>query len=88
MVIKMNLINSLRRRIIWILIIPFFLTGCEKEENRSRYDPPSDHTISQDGAMHKSGLNLPLTNCVVCHGSDLQGGSVQVSCYECHGKKW
>ena len=54
----------------------------------SKYDPPSDHTISKDGAKHKSGLNTPMENCITCHGSDLKGGTSGVSCYECHGKKW
>ena len=54
----------------------------------SKYDPPSDHTISKDGAKHKSGLNAPMENCITCHGSDLKGGTSGVSCYECHGKKW
>ncbi len=56
--------------------------------NKSKYDAPQDHTISKSGAMHKPGLNDPLTNCVSCHGADLRGGDVGVSCYECHGKKW
>jgi len=54
----------------------------------SKYDPPSDHTISKDGAKHKSGLNSPMENCITCHGSDLKCGTSGVSCYECHGKKW
>lgn len=54
----------------------------------SKYDPPADHTISKDGAKHKSGLNSPLENCISCHGTDLKGGTSGVSCYECHGVKW
>ena len=54
----------------------------------SKYDAPSDHTVSKDGANHKPGLNSPLENCVSCHGNDLRGGTSGVSCYECHGKKW
>jgi cytochrome c553 len=65
-----------------------FIIACEDEDEHSDYNPPADHTISQDGFMHKSGLNQPLTNCVSCHGADLQGGNVGVSCYECHGEKW
>lgn len=57
-------------------------------ENESKYNAPADHTVSKDGAMHKPGLQDPLTNCSSCHGQDLTGGSVGVSCYECHGKKW
>ena len=72
-----------------ILILLFFLSiSCEKEHGEKDYNPPSDHTISKDGYMHRSGLKQPLDNCVNCHGSDLNGGSSGVSCYECHGKEW
>ncbi len=54
----------------------------------SKYDPPSDHTISKDGAKHKSGIKSTLENCISCHGSDLKGGTSGVSCYESHRKKW
>jgi hypothetical protein len=64
------------------------IVSCEKEGGPSGYNPPADHTISNDGYMHKSGLDDPLANCVDCHGADLKGGSVGVSCYECHGQKW
>ena len=70
-----------------ILIIPALIIGCERG-NDSKHNPPADHTVSKDGYMHKSGLTEPLVNCVSCHGSDLKGGAVGVSCYECHGKKW
>lgn len=75
----------------WVSVMIFLfivIISCEKEEGPSGYNPPADHTISQDGYMHKSGLNDPLTNCVDCHGADLKGGSVGVSCYQCHGQKW
>jgi cytochrome c553 len=70
-----------------IFIMLALVTGCEKS-NDSNHNPPADHTISKDGYMHKSGLEQPLVNCVSCHGSDLKGGSVGVSCFECHGAKW
>ena len=69
-----------------VLMLVLFI-GCEKT-NDPKYTPPADHTISKDGFMHKRGLNQPLTNCVDCHGADLQGGTTGVSCYECHGKEW
>ena len=70
-----------------IIIISTFLMLCSSS-TESKYDPPSDHTISKDGAKHKSKLNSPLENCITCHGADLSGGDSGVSCYECHGKKW
>ena len=72
-----------------VLLLMFVLViACEKEGNYPDYNPPADHTVSHDGVMHKSGFNDPLTNCVGCHGADLQGGNVGVSCFECHGQKW
>ncbi|MCB9208482.1 MAG: hypothetical protein H6612_03570 [Ignavibacteriales bacterium] len=56
--------------------------------NTNNSNSPSDHTVNKHGVMHKSGLTSPLTNCVDCHGADLRGGDVGVSCYSCHGKKW
>lgn len=48
---------------------------------------PASHTVSQDGALHAPGLHNPSTNCVACHGSELQGGTGP-SCTRCHGVKW
>lgn len=73
--------------VIMILVISAPFAGCDKA-NDPKYNPPADHTISQEGFMHKSRLNQPLTNCVSCHGSDLMGGTTGVSCFECHGTKW
>jgi cytochrome c553 len=74
-------------KVSMILLMLVLLIGCEKTNN-SKYTPPADHTISKDGFMHKSGLDQPLTNCISCHGSDLEGGTTGVSCFECHGKEW
>lgn len=73
-----------------IFILVFLtVTFCSSpNSNKSKYNPPADHTISKDGAKHKPGLNDPLKNCTSCHGNDLKGGTASVSCYECHGKKW
>ena len=74
--------------IIVILSIALVIISCTKSSTNSNYTPPSDHTVSEDGIKHKPGLAQATTNCVSCHGSDLKGGTVGVSCYECHGKKW
>ena len=71
-----------------LLFLLFFLMSCESEEEYPQYNPPTDHTISKEGVLHKNGLSDPTANCAACHGVDLTGGSAKVSCYECHGVKW
>ena len=71
-----------------LLLMLVLIVSCEKEDITSNYNPPSDHTVSKDGIMHKSGLNQPIDNCISCHGADLKGGTAGVSCFECHGQKW
>lgn len=79
--------ESMRFKSILLLTSMLFAIACSSP-NASEYDAPEDHTVSKKGAMHKSGLKSPLENCVSCHGDDLRGGEVGVSCYHCHGKKW
>lgn len=33
-------------------------------------------------------LQTGTSNCVNCHGTDLNGGLAAVSCYRCHNNKW
>jgi mono/diheme cytochrome c family protein len=83
-----RMVNGKTAGIVSILfLILFLVVACEKTKD-SNYNPPSDHTVSQGGYMHKSGLAQPLANCVACHGNDLKGGTTGVSCFECHSKKW
>ena len=72
--------------ILFLMLI--LIIACEETNDLPKYNPTADHTISKDGFLHKSGLDQALTNCVSCHGSDLEGGTTGVSCYECHGKEW
>ena len=46
------------------------------------------HTVNRGGFLHGAGLTNPSANCASCHGSDLRGGNVGVSCYKCHGELW
>ncbi len=82
-----NMKNHASIKVSMMLLMLILFIGCEKTSD-SRYNPPADHSLSKDGYMHKSGLDQPLTNCVSCHGSDLNGGTTGVSCFECHGTKW
>jgi hypothetical protein len=77
-------------KLLFILTISLFIliVSCSEDDEYPQYNPPGDHTISQDGVMHKPGLNDPLSNCITCHGADLRGGTSQVSCFECHGEEW
>lgn len=75
----------------WKSLAPLLLAllfACVLACNRSRYNPPDDHTTEKSGARHKSGLQDPAKNCVSCHGADLRGGSSKVSCFACHSNKW
>jgi hypothetical protein len=85
--IKNNMKNHIIVKVSMMVLMLALFIGCEKA-NDSNHNPPSDHTISKDGYMHKSGLEQPLVNCISCHGSDLKGGTAGVSCFECHGTKW
>jgi len=85
--IKNNMKYHASIKVSMMFLLLALIIGCEKTNN-SKYNPPADHSISKDGYMHKSGLDQPLTNCVSCHGSDLNGGTTGVSCFECHGTKW
>jgi len=70
-----------------LMSFTIFIFNCNSP-SESKFNPPSDHTVSKNGVKHKSGLKLPEENCVSCHGSDLNGGESGVSCLECHNKKW
>jgi mono/diheme cytochrome c family protein len=85
--IRNNMRNHTIVKMLMMLLMVSLIIGCEKA-NDPKHNPPSDHTISKDGFMHKSGLVQPLENCVSCHGTDLKGGTAGVSCFECHGAKW
>jgi hypothetical protein len=82
--------SPLRGNLLFILTIFLFVlaVSCSDDDEYPQYDPPADHNISQEGVMHKPGLEDPTNNCITCHGADLRGGTSQVSCYECHGKEW
>jgi hypothetical protein len=86
--IKHKIKDHAAEKVSIILLMLVLIIACEKENDLPEYNPPADHTVNEDGFMHKSGLNQPLANCVGCHGSDLKGGTTGVSCYECHGQKW
>ena len=72
---------------LMLFMTVIIMSGCSNP-SESENEAPADHTVNQDGVRHKSGLNDPEVNCVACHGADLRGGQVGVSCYQCHGKKW
>jgi len=77
-------IMKILKTILAILIVLSF-TNCGRS---TESNAPSDHNVSKDGVYHKSGLNSPTESCVECHDADLRGGSSDVSCYDCHDKKW
>lgn len=80
--------GKVKLAVITAILSFVMICACTKTSDGPQYSPPADHTISKDGYMHKTGLEQPLTNCTACHGDDLKGGAVGVSCFECHGTKW
>ncbi|MDX1584120.1 MAG: hypothetical protein R3338_11025, partial [Thermoanaerobaculia bacterium] len=48
-------------------------------------NPPGNHTVDWEGVMHAPGA---VSKCKVCHGKDLRGGRVELSCYDCHDDVW
>ena len=78
----------MKKLLMILTVVLLFLAACGKDPVSSSGNSPSDHTVNKHRVMHKSGLTNPTTNCVSCHGPDLKGGDVGVSCYSCHGKKW
>jgi hypothetical protein len=56
------------------------------------FDPPGDHTIGKTVEdctyMHAPGMDKPMQNCGLCHGSDLKGTGIAPSCFLCHDSYW
>jgi hypothetical protein len=47
------------------------------------------HTVNLGGTLHAPGYCQPYTNCVACHGLQLQGGrNGEPSCTSCHDQRW
>jgi hypothetical protein len=82
--------RTMRRRIAVLLLLgatTFGTVACTSPDSNPT-TPPADHTFSMSGVYHKAGFTDPLNSCVVCHGTDLTGGTAGVSCFQCHGQKW
>lgn len=71
------------------LLAVLTLGACGDDDGNDSGPAPDGHTVSQDGVLHMSGLNDPLSNCTGCHGAELRGGAEgEPSCFRCHGVKW
>lgn len=46
------------------------------------------HVISMNGVFHGRNFLTPETECVTCHGADLNGDPPAPSCRSCHGALW
>jgi len=51
--------------------------------------PPGwgDSSVHGATAKDRAGRNSGFASCQVCHGNNFKGGSVDVSCFPCHGLK-
>ena len=85
---KYSMVSRGIRAALLIVALMIAISACTKDNPQDQFNPPADHTVSKSGYMHKPGLATPLDNCTSCHGADLKGGTVGVSCYHCHGQKW
>ncbi len=79
--------NHNMKFIFALIVILLLIVACETTME-SENNAPADHTINEDGIMHKPGLNKPDENCTSCHGENLQGTDKAPSCHSCHDKKW
>jgi mono/diheme cytochrome c family protein len=85
--IKMRRTMNVKPKIMLVtaaLVATMAAAGCNTPTTNTA---PAGHTVNKNGVYHRPGLTDPLTNCVLCHGSDLKGGSGP-SCFKCHGQKW
>ena len=72
-----------------LLVLAAGLAACDDDDDYGPSNAPADHTVSQDGVRHLSGLRDPENHCTGCHGTDLRGGeNDEPSCYQCHGQEW
>jgi hypothetical protein len=78
------------RYLLFLLIasVACFGAACDDDDDNGSSNAPADHTVSQDGVRHLTGLRDPENNCTACHGENLQGGDTAPSCYSCHDKEW
>lgn len=68
------------------VLLMIMLFSCSSPTNSN--PKVAGHEVKRGGVYHKTGLTNPTANCLECHGNDLRGGTSEVSCYDCHGKKW
>jgi predicted CxxxxCH...CXXCH cytochrome family protein len=64
-------------------------SGCTSEETvlaESKYHPEGWLTNESPDYHGNECFTKGLDECYKCHGDDLTGGLVQVSCYDCHGE--
>jgi len=70
--------------LLLLLLVPFAMTGCGDSNSGA---PPDNqaHQATWIATHPSAALAVPsFADCVVCHGSDLEGNGAAVSCYSCH----
>lgn len=77
-----------------VMVVVFVFNSCSKLQNnvltpvQSQSDiHPSGWATQTSANFHGSSIkanNYDMTTCTSCHGNDLAGGIVKVSCYKCH----
>jgi predicted CxxxxCH...CXXCH cytochrome family protein len=73
---------------IGCLVMVTAFCGCGSDEiivGKSKVHPPGWNIINSPDFHGTESLLKGLQRCYQCHGSDLDGGIVDVSCFDCHG---
>ncbi len=80
--------------LIIVLVLGLIFSSCSKLQNNvltpvqsQSVIHPEGWTTPSSGDFHGTYIkahNYDMTTCTACHGSDLKGGTTQISCYTCH----
>jgi len=81
---------SLNLGVVGLVILLLLIAGCSQEKSTSTL-PETHPEAWMDASSQDFHGNVALTrgatSCAVCHGADLNGGEVGISCNECHAEK-
>ncbi len=71
---------------VWMALAAASFTGYDAATTESSVS--EDHTLLTGNVLQIENLLDPVGNCTSCHGGDLAGKDVGVSCITRHGDEW